>query len=72
DFQARFEAASPMFQLAAAVAEYAEILRQSYWSKESRMSDVQALVRRLTDDLPQDEQVNDFLDLVNRAAALQR
>ena len=36
------------------------------------MSDVQALVRRLTDDLPQDEQVNDFLDLVNRAAALQR
>ncbi len=72
DFEARFEAASAHFQLAAAVAEYAEILRQSYWAKESRMSDVQALVRRLTDDLPQDEQVNDFLDLVNRAAALQR
>ncbi len=76
DFQARFEAASAEFQLTAAVAEYAEILRQSYWAKESRMTDVLALVRRLQDNPPYPralaEQMTDFSSLVAQAARLQK
>jgi hypothetical protein len=76
DFQARFEAASAEFQAAAAVAEYAEILRQSYWAKESRMTDVLALVRRLQDNPPVQGalagQMMDFNGLVAQAARLQR
>jgi len=76
DFQARFEAASAQFQMAAAVAEYAEILRQSYWARESRMTDVLALVRRLQDNPldkgPLAEQMMDFSSLVAQAARLQR
>lgn len=76
DFQARFEAASTEFQMAAAVAEYAEILRQSYWARESRMTDVLALVRRLQDNPldkgPLAEQMMDFSSLVAQAARLQR
>jgi Ca-activated chloride channel family protein len=76
DFQARFEAASSEFQMAAAVAEYAEILRQSYWAKESRMTDVLTLVRRLQDNPPYQgalaEQMTDFSRLVAQAAGLQR
>ncbi len=76
DFQAHFEAASSEFQLTAAVAEYAEILRQSYWAKESRMTDVLALVRRLQDNPPYPgalaEQMTDFSSLVAQAARLQK
>lgn len=76
DFQARFEAASSEFQMAAAVAEYAEILRQSYWARESRMADVLTLVRRLQDNPPDigplAEQMMDFSSLVAQAARLQR
>lgn len=37
--------ASPYLQLDAAVAEFAEILRRSYWAKESRFEDVLPMAR---------------------------
>ena len=46
-FASSFEATSPRFQLAAAVAEYAEILRQSYWAKGSSLENVQGLAQRV-------------------------
>ena len=36
-----FEAASPEFQLAATVAEFAEILRESFWAQEGSLAAVQ-------------------------------
>ena len=38
----RFAEASPSFQFAAVVAEYAEILRESYWAQDGSLDDVVA------------------------------
>lgn len=40
-----FEATSPEFQLAAVSAELAEILRKSYWARDSRLEDVYRVAR---------------------------
>ena len=40
--KAAFEDASPEFQLAATVAEFAEILRESYWAQGGSLAAVQA------------------------------
>jgi Ca-activated chloride channel family protein len=39
-----FENTAPEFQLAACTAEFAEILRKSYWAKDSKLGDVLAVV----------------------------
>ncbi len=70
EMRSTFDAASPEFHLAAAVAEYAEILRKSYWAKDSKMSDVLMLVRRVQEEMPDNEQVSEFTGLVERAAQL--
>lgn len=69
-FAPGFDAASPEFHLAAAVAEYAEILRQSYWAKGSQMSDVLTLARRAQEEMPKDDQVMEFVGLVEQATKL--
>jgi Ca-activated chloride channel family protein len=70
DVRPTFDAASPEFHLAAAVAEYTEILRKSYWAKDSKMSDVLTLMRRVQEEMPDDAQVIEFTGLVERAAQL--
>jgi len=67
---AAFEEASPRFQLDAAVAEYAEILRESYWALEGSMEDVRAVAGRVSRLLPDDPDVTEFLDLVTQAARI--
>ncbi len=71
-FARAFDAASPHFKLAAAVAEYAEILRNSYWAKGSSLENVQGLAQRVREALPNDEDVTEFADLVSRASRLRR
>jgi Ca-activated chloride channel family protein len=70
EVRSTFDAASPEFHLMAAAAEYAEILRKSYWAKDSKMSDVLTLVRRVQEEMPGNEQVAEFASLVERAAQL--
>jgi Ca-activated chloride channel family protein len=65
-----FASAPPSLRLDAAVAEFAEILRRSYWAKESRISDVVPLARRLADEMAGDPEVEQFKDLVERATVL--
>ncbi len=72
EVHASFDAASPEFHLAAAIAEYAEILKKSYWAKDGQMSDVLSLVRRVQEELPNDPQVTEFAALVEVAANLQK
>ena len=67
---AAFGAASPRFQLAAAVAEYAEILRESFWALEGSMEDVRAVAGRVSGLLPDDPDVTEFLHLVTLAARI--
>jgi Ca-activated chloride channel family protein len=69
-FASKFEATSPHFQLAAAVAEYAEILRVSYWAKGSHLQNVQSLAQRVGAALANDKDVAEFVQLVSRASQL--
>jgi len=67
---AAFKEASPRFQLDAAVAEYAEILRESFWALEGSMEDVRAVAGRVSSLLPDDPDVTEFLHLVTQAARI--
>ena len=61
-----FEEADPYFQRAVVVAEYAEILKGSYWAEESSMDDVYDEARRISRYF--DENVmQEFVDLVREA-----
>jgi Ca-activated chloride channel family protein len=70
EFAGAFEEASPRFQLAAVVTEYAEVLRHSYWAKESSLDDVLTQARRVAEYFPEDEDVIEFLRLVEQATIL--
>ncbi len=70
DLWLEFEDASPRFQLAAVVAEYAEILRDSYWAQESDLEDVLAKARQVRRMLSGDPDVKEFVDLVSVAEGI--
>lgn len=63
----RFEATRPQFQLAAAAAEFAEILRISPYATGSRMSDVARRLHPVALSLHLDARVRELLDLVEQA-----
>ena len=65
----KFEDAAPRLRLDAAVAEFAEILKGSYWAKEGRLSDVLSVARRAARSL-RDDTTTGFVSLVEKAAAL--
>lgn len=71
DFAPTFREASIRFQLAAVVAEYAEILRESYWARGSSLKDVAWEARRIAEYLPHDPDVAEFLNLVEQASRWQ-
>jgi Ca-activated chloride channel family protein len=70
DFAPSFRDASIRFQLAAVVAEYAEILRDSYWAQESSLEYVAWEARRIAEYLPHDADVAEFVSLVERAVSM--
>ena len=70
DFAPAFKDASIRFQLAAVVAEYAEVLRESYWARGSSLADVAWEARRIAEYLPHDADVAEFVSLVERASDL--
>jgi Ca-activated chloride channel family protein len=71
-----FDRASARFQLTAAVAEYAEILRGSYWTREDSLEDVLAVARlasaRLDDGAALSREAGEFIALVEQAERLAR
>ena len=66
DFASSFEQSSDDFRLAAASAEFAEIMRASYWARDSKLSDVTNLVRSIERE-SRNDQVIELLDLVAKA-----
>lgn len=72
DLRGRFEDASPRFQLAATVAQYAEVLRESYWAQHTSMGDVRYHADRVGGMLQDDPDVTEFARLVGMAAGLSR
>ena len=67
---ADFADASATFQLDAVVAEYAEVLRESYWAQEGSLDDVSAEARRVMRLLSQDTDVVEFANLAGEAARI--
>jgi Ca-activated chloride channel family protein len=59
-------------QLAAAVAEYAELLKHSYWARHNAMANIWNDVERLTARFAADKEVLQFANLVEAAAAYSR
>ena len=73
--QDNFAATSASFQLDTAVAEYAEILKESYWAQESTLTDVLDLAITVeqhyrgndNEDTDMMEAVSEFVNLVDEA-----
>jgi hypothetical protein len=65
-----FDAADPHLRLDALVAEYAEVLRESYWAKESSLAAVEQLAAQSVAPLAQEEAVAEFMALLAKAATL--
>lgn len=72
DLAPDFTRASPRFQLDVVVAQYAEVLRESMWARQtgSDLEDVAAWSDHLIRVLPEDPEVVEFVGLVRRAAAI--
>ena len=70
DLVSSFDQASPYYQLAVVVAQYAEVLRNSYWVGDTTMNQLAAHASRLASLLVGDEDVAEFAALVNRASAI--
>lgn len=70
EFATTFENASPRFQLDGVVAEYAEVLRGSYWAQENDLTSVAIDARRIAEYLPEDADVQEFAALVWQAAGM--
>lgn len=65
-----FQEASPYFQRSVVVAEYAEILKDSYWAEDGSLDDVYDEARRISDYLYRDDYMEEFVDLVREAKTL--
>ncbi len=72
DLAAEFTDAPTRYQLAAVVAEFAELLRHSYWAREGNLSEVETQARRLRGLLPDDTDVAELADLASIAARIQQ
>ncbi len=70
DILPTFEEAPLSFQLDAAVAEFAEVLRESYWAQNTKLEDVLALAQRLSAAMPDDADVTEFVYLVSQTNRL--
>ena len=71
DLDSSLEQASPRFQMSAVVAEYAEILRESYWAQEGSLEEVVSQARRIQRLLSEDIDFAEFTDLVVRTERIQ-
>ncbi|HSL43342.1 MAG TPA: YfbK domain-containing protein, partial [Anaerolineales bacterium] len=65
-----FEYADPYFQRSVIVAEYAEILKDSYWAEESSLGHVYHEAQRVSELLPWDDDMGEFMELIRRASGM--
>ncbi len=71
DLASEFEEASPSFQLSAVVAEYAEILRESYWAREGSLETVAAEAQRVLRQMPEETDVAELNALIGQAVEIE-
>jgi hypothetical protein len=62
----------PRYQLAVIAAQYAELLRNSYWAGDTTYAELSGHAGRLALQLAADEDVAELAALIERAATLHR
>jgi Ca-activated chloride channel homolog len=62
-----FNRTNPHFQWSVLVAEYAEVLRDSYWARDISLYTVQDEAERISNHLYEDEDVAEFVTLMHQA-----
>lgn len=72
DVHAQFTDASLTFQLTANVAEFAEILRQSFWAQNGNIDLVAADIRRIANAMPEVYEVQELAGLIAQTASMLR
>jgi Ca-activated chloride channel family protein len=70
DIKSDFAETSSSFRLAACAAEFAEILRESYWAKDGDMGEVLKLAQELSYKNRDDDDIIEFTAMVSRAKKL--
>ncbi len=70
DFARRWDDASPALELTSLVAEFAEILKLSYWARKGDLDDVFRRAQKVSAEFAGDREVADLVSLVGRAAEL--
>lgn len=70
DVRRSFQEATPRFQLAVSVTQYAELLRHSRWARGTVLDEVVDTTRRTVRDFEGANDVSEFVRLLDRAAAL--
>jgi Ca-activated chloride channel homolog len=72
DLASNFRSADPTFKLDAIVAATAERFRGSRWGETYDLDQVARLADQISEELPQNQEVHDFLELLGRAADIER
>lgn len=72
DLSSSFEESDAHYQLAVVVAQYAELLRNSYWAGDATYAQLAAHAGNLAARLSHDEKVTEFSSLVQRTVSLRR
>ncbi|MFW6096426.1 MAG: vWA domain-containing protein [Chloroflexota bacterium] len=72
DLSASFEESDAHYQLAVVVAQYAELLRNSYWAGDATYAELAARAGNLSARLSGDEKVTEFNSLVQQTVSLRR
>jgi len=70
DINESFHDCSARYRLSAVAAEFAEIMRGSYWAKESTYSLVREMAWSISQEMQDDADVIEFVDLVSKAATI--
>jgi Ca-activated chloride channel family protein len=70
ELEREFEYANPYFQRSVVVAEYAEILKKSYWAEGSSLAHVYGEAERISELLPPEQEMGEFMELIRRAYQL--
>jgi Ca-activated chloride channel family protein len=66
DLARKFEDADVYFQRAVVVAEYAEVLKESKWAEETSLEDVYREAVRISEHMPRERDMEEFVDLVRQ------
>jgi len=67
ELEREFEDADLYFQRAVVVAEYAEILKDSYWAEDGSLNAVYREASRIYEYMPRERDMEEFVDLLQKA-----